>query len=163
MKEFNGRKLDTTLLTVGNIDDDIARDTIFSRVYYDSDSIYIDSKWMKNNNVLWHYKYANPYYSFNSDLFDGETRSVWVIFAVGIVYGIPEIHSRQEGEHVDPMVYDQGVDDLKEAGIKTNKEQYKMYLQNFKGDLIGFGQPEGRERTWIWYKPAGRLITYFQP
>ena len=163
IKDFNGKKLDTTLLTIGNIGDDIVKDTIFSRVYYDSDSIYVDSKWIKNNVIIWNYKYANPYYSFNTDLFDYTTRSIWAIFTVGILYGIPEIHSRQDVGQVDSMIYIQGISDLKEAGIHVKKEDYKKYLQNFKGNLLAIGEPETRERLWIWYKPAGILITYFQP
>jgi hypothetical protein len=49
LKKFNGKKLDTTILTFRNIDGDPDRDTIFSRVYYDGDSVYVDSKWIKNN------------------------------------------------------------------------------------------------------------------
>ncbi len=163
IKKFNGKKLDTTVLTIGNIDGDMIRDTIFSRVYYQSDSIYVNSKWVKNNNILWQYKYSTPYYSFDSDMLNYATTSTWTIFAVGIVYGPPEIYSRSEGPPPDSIVCSKGVVDLKESGIKTDMEQYKTYLQNFKGDLIGFGNPEGREGLWIWYKPAGRLISYYQP
>lgn len=168
IKDFNGRKLDTTVLTIGNIDGDTDRDTIFSRVYYNSNNIYVDSKLIKNNNVLWNYKYSNPYLSFNADLLNYNTRSIWTIFAVGILYGIPEINSRQEfDEHIDSSVqnyvYDYGVADLKKMRIKINKEDYKTYLQNFKGDLLGFGEPETREGLWIWYEPARRIITYYQP
>jgi hypothetical protein len=61
------------------------------------------------------------------------------------------------------MVYDQGVDDLNKAGIPIDKERYKAYLQDFKGELLTYGQPESREGLWIWYKPAGRMITYYHP
>jgi hypothetical protein len=44
-----------------------------------------------------------------------------------------------------------------------DKEQYRAYLQDFKGDLLEYGQPASREGLWIWYKPAGRMITYYHP
>lgn len=168
INEFNGKKLDTTLLTIGNIDGDIEKDTIFSRVYYNSNRIYVNSKWLKNNKVIWNYKYANPYLSFNSALLNYDTRSIWTIFAVGILYGTPAINARKEfDEHVDSSVqnyvYDYGVADLKKAGAKINKEEYKTYLQNFKGELLEFGEPETREGLFIWYQPAKRIITYYQP
>ena len=168
INEFNGKKLDTTLLTIGNIDDDTEKDTIFSRVYYNSNRVYVDSKWLKNNKVFWNYKYANPYLSFNSALLNYDTRSIWTIFAVGILYGTPAINTRQEfDEHADSslqnVVYDYGVADLKKAGIKINKEDYKTYLKNFKGELLEFGEPETREGLFIYYKPAKRIITYYQP
>jgi hypothetical protein len=43
------------------------------------------------------------------------------------------------------------------------EKQYKAYLRDFKGDLLTYGQPESREGLWIWYKPAGRMITYYHP
>ena len=163
IKKFNGKKLDTTILTIGNLDGDLDQDTIFSRVYYDADSIYVDSKWIKNNHILWRDKYTDPYTELNADLLDS-SRNTWVFFAIGVIYGPPDIHPRNVMDSGSlTMVYNQGVDDLNGAGIHTNKEQYKTYLQYFKGDLLAYGQPESREGLWIWYKPAERMITYFQP
>lgn len=163
IEKFNGKKLDTTILTIGNLDGDLDQDTIFSRVYYDADTIYVDSKWIKNNHVLWKYKYTDPYTSLDASLYDS-TRNTWVCFAVGIIYGPPDISPRNVVDSgVLTLVYDQGVDDLNSVGIHTDKEQYKTYLQNFKGDLLAYGQPESREGVWIWYKPARRMITYYQP
>jgi hypothetical protein len=65
--------------------------------------------------------------------------------------------------HADSLVYSQGVEDLDSAGIHTDVEKYEAYLRDFKGELITCGQPESRERLWIWYKPAGLMITYYQP
>src|ERR1700722_11648997 len=98
IKQFNGKKLDTTILTMGNLDGDWDQDTIFSRVYYDSGSIYVDAKWIKNHRVLWEDKYADPYTELNADLFDS-TRPTWVCVAIGIIYGPPDFHTRKE---VDP-------------------------------------------------------------
>lgn len=172
VKKFNGKKMDTTLLTIGNIDGDMGKDTIFSRVYYHPDSIYVDSKWIKDNKILWNYKYTNPYYSFYSDLlnYDPTTinpANIWEVFSIGVIYGSPEFEARLEIENDDTaahnMVIEAGIDDLKEAGIKIDTADYKKYLRNFKGNPIGFGNPEGREGLWIWYQPARRFITYFQP
>lgn len=163
IKKFNGKKLDTTILTIGNLDGDLDQDTIFSRVYYDSGSIYVASKWVKNHHVLWRDKYIDPYTELNADLFDS-TRPTWVCFAIGVIYGPPDFHARNEMDSSAlSLVYDQGVDDLNRAGIHVDKEQYKAYLRDFKGDLLAYGQPESREGLWIWYKPAGRMITYYHP
>lgn len=162
IKQFNGKKLDTTILAIGNLEGNLDRDTIFSRVYYDSGSIYVDSKWIKNHQVLWKYRYADPYTELNADLFDS-TRPTWVCFAIGIVYGTPAFETRRE--EVDSgmvhLVLDLGVYDLNTAGIHTDKEEYRAYLKDFKGELLTFGQPASREGLWIWYKPAGRMITYY--
>lgn len=161
IKKFTGKKLDTTILTIGNLDGDLDQDTIFSRVYYDADSIYVDSKWIKNNHILWRDKYTDPYTELNADLLDS-SRNTWVCFAIGVLYGPPDFYPRTEMP-VDSMVYSQGVEDLDSAGIHTDLEKYKAYLRDFKGEFITCGQPESRERLWIWYKPAERMITYYQP
>jgi hypothetical protein len=162
IKKFNGKKLDTTIVTFGNIDGDPGQDTIFSRVYYDGDRVYVDSKWIKNNHILWKDKYSDPYTELKADLFNDSSRNTWLCFAIGILYGPPDFYPRTEMA-ADSMVYSQGVEDLTSAGIHTDVEKYKSYLQDFKGGFVTCGDPNSRERLWIWYKPAGRMITYFQP
>ena len=164
IRQFNGRKLDTTILTAGNLDGDSNPDSIVSRIYLDSGSIYVASKWLKNHQVLWQDEYTDPYTELNADLIDTTRDNTWVYFAIGILYGPPHIHARNELDSgALSVVYEEGVDDLKKLGINVTQEQYKAYLRDFKGDLLTCGQPESRERLWIWYKPAGRMITYYQP
>lgn len=164
LRQFNGKRLDTTIVTIGNLDGDSDRDTIVSRVYYEKDTIYVDSKWTKNNQVLWRDRYSDPYTSLDVNLFSDTSRNTWLCFAIGVIYGPPDIQPRSVMDSgALGMVYDQGVDELNRAGIHIDKEQYKAYLQDFKGELLAYGQPESREGLWIWYKPAGRMITYYHP
>ncbi|HWB94832.1 MAG TPA: hypothetical protein VG605_23415 [Puia sp.] len=162
IKKFDGKKLDTTILTFGNIDGDSDQDTISTRVYYNEDSIYVDSKWIRNNHILWRDNYVDPYTDLNANLFTDSGRNTWICFAIGVLYGPPDFYPRTEMT-ADSIVYSQGVEDLDSAGIHTDIENYKAYLRDFKGELITCGQPESRERLWIWYKPANRMITYYQP
>lgn len=67
------------------------------------------------------------------------------------------------GSGVNSIILDEGLDDLNKMGIRLDTEAYKTYLREFKGGLLSFGQPEFREGLWIWYKPAGRMITYYHP
>lgn len=161
VKEFNGRRLDTTVLTIGNIDGDDVADTIFTRIYYMPDSIYVDSKWIKGNKLMWQYTYTDPFDDRAVALYGDTNRNVWAAFVIGVLNGAPDFHPREELD--TNMMYQQGMDDLNGMGIRIDREQYKAYLKEFKGDLLAIGNPESRERLWIWYKPAGRLITYYQP
>jgi hypothetical protein len=109
-------------------------------------------------------KIANNPGTFTIDPVYDSTRPVWVSFAIGVIYGPPDFYVRNGMDSSNlSWVYDEGVDDLKSAGIHVDKEQYKAYLRDFKGDLLICGQPESRERLWVWYKPASLMITYFQP
>jgi hypothetical protein len=78
INKFNGKKLDTTILTIGNLDGDLDQDTIFSRVYYHADIIYVDSKWIKNNHVLWKDRYTDPYTSLDANLYDSTRNTGYV-------------------------------------------------------------------------------------
>ncbi len=100
---------DSTIPTIGNLEGDLDQDTIFSRVYYDADSIYVDSKWIKNNHVLWKDKYVDPYTELGADLLDS-SRNTWVYFAIGVIYGPPDILPRNVMDSGTlTMVYDQGI------------------------------------------------------
>ena len=164
LQRFNGKKLDTIVLAVGNLSGDPSPDTIYSRVYYARDTVFVSSKWIKNNKTLWQDQYSDPYTSLDTNLFRDNSRNTWMCFAIGVVYGAPEILPRDNVDtSVQNLVYEQGLDDLKKLGVTMDKEDYKAYLRQFKGQLFVFGQPESREGAWIWYKPAGHMISYYQP
>jgi hypothetical protein len=164
LERFNGKKLDTTVLTIGNLAGGPSPDTIYSRIYYKKDTVFVSSKWIKNNQVVWQDKYTDPYSSLDTNLFRDTSRNTWMCFAIGVVYGAPELLPRDNVDtSVQNIVYEQGLEDLKKLGIQTDKAHYQAYLQKFKGLLFAFGQPESREGAWIWYKPAGKMISYYQP
>ena len=116
LERFNGKKLDTTVLTIGNLAGEPSPDTIYSRVYYKKDTVFVSSKWIKNNQVLWQDRYTDPYSSLDTNLFRDTSSNTWLYFAIGVVYGAPEILPR---DHVDTsvlnLVYQFGLDDLKKA------------------------------------------------
>ena len=164
LERFNGKKLDTTLLTIGNLSGDPSPDTIYSRVYYKKDTVFVTSKWVKNNQVLWRDKYTDPYSSLDTNLFRDSSSNTWMYFAIGVVYGAPNILPRDNVDtSVDKLVYQLGLEDLKKAGVHISKAEYQAYLHTFKGQLLAFGEPESREAVWIWYKPAGKMILYYGP
>jgi hypothetical protein len=164
VKRFSGRKLDTTILSLGNITGGPHPDSIFTRVYLDGGEIKVDSKWLKNGRLMWRDTITGPYTELQADLVDS-TRNPWVFFGIGVFYGPPNFYPEEKA--VDPgassLVISAGLEDLKALGIKLDTAQYKEYLREFKGDVFTRGQPESRERLWIWYKPAGKMITYYQP
>lgn len=161
---FKDRKLDTTILTVDNIDGDSVPDTITTRAYYHAHKIIVDSRWIKSNTVLWRDRFTDPYTELNDDLFNPAASDPWVTFGIGVFYGPPDFYPFSVFDSGGIWsVYNQGIEDLNSAGIHTTKDEYKAYLDNFKGHLLTCGQPESRERLWIWYKPAARMITYYQP
>ena len=168
VQEFHDRKLDTTILTIGNIKGDGKLDTIQSRVYLYNNSVFVHSFWLDKKDTIWQYKYSNPYVAFNSDLFQYDTRNTWVTFAVGILFGTPKINSLKEfdervGSSLMKMICDYGISDLKKMKVIISIDDYKHFLKNYKGNLLEFGDPESSEGLSIWYKPANCFITYYRP
>jgi hypothetical protein len=164
LERFDGKKLDTTVLTVGNLAGEPSPDTIYSRIYYKKDTVFVTSKWIKNNRLLWQDKYRDPYSSLDTNLFRDSNNNTWLYFAIGVVYGAPDILPRDNVDtSVLDIVYQLGLDDLKKAGVHISRAQYKAYLHTFTGQLLVFGEPESREGVWIWYKPAAKMISYYQP
>ena len=89
-------------------------------------------------------------------------------FAIGIIYGCPDIESYQESNNridtaVKRLACELGISYLKEKGIRVNELDYKKYLKNYKGNLLNFGDPESDEGIWIWYQPAKCLVRYYLP
>jgi hypothetical protein len=162
VSKFNGKHLDTTFLSFGNIDGDGDQDTIVNRVWFDGDSVYVDSKWIKDHQILWKDRFSDPYTELNIEGTGDSVRNPWVVFAIGVLYGPPDFYPPFDNK-IDSMVVSQGMENLANDGIHTDIESYKAYLQEFKGQTMNFGQPEGREGLWIWYKPAKRMINYYQP
>lgn len=164
--KFEGRKLDTTIIRVGNIDGNGNPDTITSRVYLLSNTVFVDSWWIQNHDTLWKYQIKNPYVSFSyPNLFEFDTRSLWVTFSIGVLYGSPSFETIAEFEKGSGvphnMIIEMGLSDLREKGIALSAKEYEKYINEFKGDLISYGDPEAREGLYIWYAPGRCFITYY--
>jgi hypothetical protein len=162
LKIFQGTKLDTTILRFGKFDTDYVTDTIATRIFLKFDTVIVSSTWTKNSQLLWTYKLINPYLLINSDsLFEEGKRSKWVTFTIGYKHAVPEIYKIGDYSNLINFAIDFGVADLQKHGIIADKETYKQYLLNFKGDLITWGDPENREGLFIWYDPAKRFVLFY--
>src|SRR5258706_761479 len=168
MQQFNGNVLDTTMIVVGNLDGDNKQDTIRNRVYLVSKDVTVKSSWVVNNDTLWKSEFQNPYFVIDTNhLFEPDTtaRGLWLTFSTAINYSIPTIESKAEFDNSfgksKQMLFDFGISELKQKGINISLKEYQEYLNNFKGELLNFGEPENREGLYIWYQPAKCFITYY--
>jgi hypothetical protein len=163
LDKFKSKKLDTTILTTGYIDEDSMIDTIQTRVFLKQGSIHVFSSWIKNLDTLWQFQIQDPYfYISNSDLFINN-RSEWIIFTIGIYYSIPAISKFKDYKNLMEMSIDIGIQDLKKQGFNINSDEYKKYILNFNGNLLCWGDQRYREGLHIWYKPLKRFVNYYQP
>jgi len=162
ISRFQNRKLDTTVLTIGFIDDDKAIDTIRSRVFLKHDTIWVNSNWINNRDTIWEYSLKNPY-SYISDfaLFQFNKRDIWVTFTIGIYQAIPKTYKIQDFRNLTEVAVKMGIQDLGSKGFKIGDNDYKDYISNFTGDLIDWGQPEDREGLFIWCRLAKRFVIYY--
>ena len=164
MTQYQNKKLDTIILTFGLIDSDNIVDTIQTRVYLKHNTVCVNSDWIKNHDTIWKDRIKDPYlYISDFNLFQFDTRSIWVAFTIGVCYGAPSIYNINDNRHLTETAINMGLKDLKDNGFKVNKNDYKKYLSDFKGCLITWGQPMTREGLHIWYEPAKRFIVFYQP
>jgi hypothetical protein len=157
MPQFVGKPLDTTILTIGNIDGVGSLDTILNRIFLIKDTIKVQSWWVRNCDTLWFYSYNNPYAHFNN------SGNLWITFVLGINYGLPEIRIDYKDSTADQYGLPRGLSELNKIGYNIDEADYKRYLATFNGDLLEYGDPTFRSGIDIWYEPARRFIIYFSP
>jgi hypothetical protein len=158
--DFNNKKLDTTVLTIGYISNDSLIDTIQTRIFYKNNVIMVTYNWIKNHDTLWNFQIKDPYlFVSNDDLFI-DKRSVWVTFTVGVYLVVPKILKFNDYKYLLEMSFDRKKY-FKKEGIDLN--EYRQYINNFKGNLLQWGDNWHIEGVYIWYEPLKRLILYYHP
>ena len=163
LTQYQGKRLDTTILTVGLIDSDTRVDTIQTRVFLKHDTIWVNSIWIKDNKINWEYSFNNPYLFISDFIYRFYEKDIWIPFTIGIYFAPPILHNTNEYKNLFETAVTYGLEDLKKNGISVNESDYKKYLLNFKGNLIEWGNPTIREGLHIWYEPSNRFVIYYQP
>jgi hypothetical protein len=165
IKRFRGKALDTQAVAHGDIDGDGEKDLIESHIFETNGVIHVESCWRKNEKVLWSYNLENPYLWIGpSELFQYDTRDIWVVFTIAITSALPKLHSISDFKISKERIISDGIRGLVENGFKITREEYRKYLESFKGLILQYGEPElGGGFLYIWYEPAKRFIPYYSP
>jgi len=162
IQQFQHKKLDTIVLTIGLIDNDSLTDTIQTRAFCMRDTVWVISKWVKNHKTIWSHQLHNPYMWINNDsLFDPEKRSIWVRF-YSAIESVPSLETFSGYHNLLEMSINTGVLDLKNNGeIQVSPSDYKRYLDNYNGSLLEWGEIENRSGLYLWYEPENRFVLYY--
>ncbi len=172
INKFNGKPLDTTIITSGKLDEKGMLCVIRTRVYLYDSTVFVESSLAMNHKLLWKNSIKNPASWCSIDLpmsFDSGAKSLWVYFINGVCFGAPEFVNNsatalgKPNTWADSWFKDMCLDDLKKKGIRIDKQQYRAYLTNFKGDLFAYGDFISKERLYIWYSPAKCFILFYAP
>lgn len=162
LEEFQCRQLDTTIMTICKIDDNFEPDTVLTHIFDSNDTIIVNYSWTKEGELQWNEAIINPYLWINEDaLFQFDTRNKWVTFTIGIYYAIPEIFDIQDYQHLFKLAAQQGSMELKNIGFEIEPVSIVHYLENFKGNIITFGDPENSAGMLVWYYPMNRFILFY--
>ncbi len=161
--KFKDKKLDTIVNTIGNIAGDKLIDTIQTRIYYKNKIVWVQYNWIKKQDTLWRFQLKDPYlFVGNSDLYI-DNRSAWEVFTVAVFRVTPKIIKFNDYKNLIEMSLMQLDYTNKEEGLQIDKNNYKNYLQSFKGSLIEWGDNWYSEGLYIWYAPKKRLISFYKP
>ncbi len=165
INQFNERPADTTILTIGNIDGIGKMDTVNTHIYVLDDTVFVDSKWNRNGELLWNDEIKNPYLQINNDdIFSYDDRHLWVTFTIAVQYGAPELSERTDYSGIDRgTALKMGKWDIESQNLKISDAEYIKYFDSFNGELFLFGEPEIRHELLQWYEPKKVFIRYYAP
>jgi hypothetical protein len=143
---------DTIMLSFCDIDGDGLLDTISTHVYLITDTINIQYLWLKNGNTIWS--------ESTRDFTKLEPK--WIKYSVE--NSVPEIYKKEYfSEDILDFGIDFGIDYLSTKNFVVDKDFYKQYLLNYKGNLIVWGHPEDRRGVFIWYQPLEMFVLFYKP
>ncbi|MEQ8926437.1 MAG: YARHG domain-containing protein [Fulvivirga sp.] len=165
IEQFKGRPADTTVLTVGNIDGIGKLDTVTTQVYVLDDTVYVESNWTRNGELLWSDKIKTPYLQINNDdIFAYDLRHPWVTFTIAVNYGAPELSKRADYSGIDrETALKMAKWYIERKNLEISEEEYTQYFDSFNGQLFIFGEPEIWHELLQWYEPKKVFILYYAP
>jgi hypothetical protein len=154
---FRNKSIDTTILRIGAIDNVNLPDTIFSRVYLNENKIHIQSKWCRNDTVMWEEHITNPYMWLGEDpLFDTSERNLWIVLTIALHYSLPELENKQRFENLgNDFIFPDSKNDIKPSLIK--------YYYSSESEFLIHGAPEERNSLYYWYEPKRVFLLYYAP
>ena len=161
--KFNDLPIDTTIITLANIDAVEPLDTVLTRVFVKNDTVHLKSSWFRKGELLWHTEIKDPYLWVSDNVeFDSGTRSIWVTLTIAIQYSLPRFYYRSEFPQIsNETVITMGKAYLDSKGISSLG--LPGYLADFGGQLLEYGEPELREGLFIWHEPSKQFISYYRP
>lgn len=163
--KFKNRPADSTILTIGNIDGIEPIDTVINRIYYQADTVYLESNWIRNGELLWTDKIRNPYAGIgNTELFDYDLRHPWVTFTIAIHSATPELTDRTDYSGINRETALKMANwHIERENLGISEQEYESYFDSFKGQLFSYGDPEARNGLFQWYEPKKIFVLYYAP
>ena len=163
--QFSGRPADTTILTIGNIGGLGQPDTIKSHIYALDDTVFVESSWHRNGELMWTGNQKNPYLGINNDeIFSYDQRHPWVTFTIAVNYSAPELSERRDYSGIDrKTALNMAKWYIERKNLKISEADYTQYFDSFNGQLFMHGEPEIRHELLQWYEPKKTFILYYAP
>lgn len=149
---------DTTFLQYMDVNTDGLMDTLITDLVKSNDTIYV-SYFLKDQQTV--IEVGNFIDTYLSSLSDCSKKKDWFDF---VKYGSDiDVFEFSDFKHLTSFAIEFGMNDLKKHGFNIDKEEYKDYLQSYKGTLFAYGHPEMQEGLFIWYEPLKRFVLFYHP
>ena len=163
--QFRGRPADTTILTIGNVDGIGKPDTIKSHMYALDDTVFVESSWHRNGELIWNGTQKNPYLGINNDdIFSYDQRHTWVTFTIAVNYSAPELSERTDYSRIDrKTALNMAKWYIERKNLNISEADYTQYFDSFSGQLFMYNEPEIRHELLQWYEPSKTFILYYAP
>lgn len=163
MDKFIGRKRDTTILTIGNIDGLQALDTIQTRIFVKNDTVFVSNTWNRNKELMWKDEYFHPYVFIDNDPLFEEDRNSWISFQAGIRWGPPVFRKEDISRGSEEMLWSIASSYMKSNGFEISRNAYFEYLDSTEASFIEYYGGYINGHIIIWYEPIKRFVRYYAP
>lgn len=162
--QFKNKMADTIIYTIANVDGAENIDTVKTRIFYMNDTVYVQSSWMRNNELIWSDVLMDPYiWISDNDLFHYDTRSNWITFTTALYYALPEFNDISNYSNIDKeLSISMGMDWIRNNKVILSEKNYRDYFNNFKGQVMEYGMPENSQ-LYIWCEPVSDFILFYRP
>ena len=149
---------DTTFLQCMDVNTDGLMDTLVTNLVKSNDTIYVSYFLKERQAVMEIGHFIDIHLASMSDCSE---KKEWFDF---VKYGSNfDVFEFSNFNHLMDFAIEFGINDIEKHGFNVDKEEYKNYLQHYKGALFAYGHPEMQEGLFIWYEPLKRFVLFYHP
>jgi len=160
IKQFRYNKIDTSITSFGFVNSDTIIDTIKTIFKNIDDTIIVEYCWQVKDSCFWNFKYKNPFFFYESPLFEYEKVDMWITLALAIRNCVFEFKEKSEFNGID----------LKTAAScasyfekNVSQQEFEKYIKNSVRQVVFYANEEMGPRFDFWYEPLNKFVPYYRP
>ena len=162
MVRFNGRVLDTTIVTKANFRGNGALDTLLCRVWWNGAKIIDDEVVKMGADTVWNSRFEDRNFDIQTPAYNknGKIRT-WELFVAEVLGGAAGTYLHEKNILRDSLAVEFGAGSKSQDGKVLDTLVYAKYLDSFSGDLLDLTGGEYEGGVYVWYEPFKMFLPYY--